>query len=308
MTSQMVAGDREGNRGERSRKQDASRLLEASAKTSYDPVVHIDWEAPLPEGRYYTPPHRCTLYGTDLWERLTEEQRIELTKHELASIASMGIWFETILMQMMVRHVYDRDPLTSHVQYAYTEIGDECRHSVMFGKMIERIGAPYYRPVRLTHQLGRLFKQISNETLTFAGALFVEEILDQLQRETMVDESLQPLVRGVSRVHVVEEARHMRFARASFPDAWDAMGSARRAWTRHVLGQIAYIASTQLVHEQVYAAVGLDPRPTRHVAEANPHWRESRRWAARKAVATFEDAGLLDGPSRRWWQRAGLVD
>jgi hypothetical protein len=303
MTSEQLAGTRDA-----SRERNAARLLDASAKTSYDPVVHIDWEAPLAPDRYFLPPHRSSLYGTRVWDQLREEQRIELSKHELASIGSMGIWFETILMQMLVRHAYDRDPTSSHVQYAYTEIADECRHSVMFAKGIERVGAPHYPPIRLTHFLGKVFKQVSNGTLTFAGALFVEEILDQLQRESMADESLQPLARAISRVHVVEEARHMRYARESFPDEWAAMSAPGRAVTRHVLAQIAYIATTQLINEQVYAAVGLEPRATRKIAEANPHWRETRRWAARKVVATFEDAGLLEGASRRLWQRAGLVD
>jgi P-aminobenzoate N-oxygenase AurF len=289
------------------RERNAARLLEASARTSYDPVVHIDWDAPLAPDRYYLPPHRSSLYGTDLWAGLSEEQRIVLTKHELASIGSMGIWFETILMQMLVRHAYDRDPTTHHVQYAYTEIADECRHSVMFAKGIERIGAPYYPPVRLTHLLGRVFKQVSNGTLTFAGALFVEEILDQLQRESMADESLQPLARAISRVHVVEEARHMRYARASIPGEWAAMSRPGQVWTRYVLAQIAYIATTQLVNEQVYATVGLDPRETRHAAEANPHWRETRKWAARKVVATFDEAGMIGGPGELLWKRAGLV-
>jgi hypothetical protein len=303
MTTDVGAGTRAD-----SRERNAGRLLESSAKTSYDPVVHVDWDAPLPTGRYYTPPHRSSLYGTHLWDRLTEEQRIELTKHEIASIASMGIWFETILMQMLVRHAYDRDPTSNHIQYAYTEIGDECRHSVMFGKLIDRIGAPYYQPIRPTHLLGRVFKQISNGTMCFAGALFVEEILDQLQREAMADESLQPLVRAISRVHVVEEARHMRYARESFPHEWATLNPAQRRWTRYVLAQIAYISATQLINERVYAAVGLDPKPTREVAESNPHWRETRKWAARKVVATFEDADLIGGISRRLWQRAGLVD
>jgi hypothetical protein len=289
------------------RERSAARLLEASAKTSYDPVVHIDWEAPLAPDRYFLPPHRSSLYGTDLWDGLTDEQRIELTKHELASIGSMGIWFETILMQMLVRHAYDRDPTTNHVQYAYTEIADECRHSVMFAKGIQRIGAPHYPPVRVTHLLGKVFKQISNGTLTFAGALFVEEILDQLQRESMADESLQPLARAISRVHVVEEARHMRYARASIPAEWAAMSRPRQAWTRYVLSQVAYIAATQLVNEQVYAAVGLEPRRARLVAESNPHWRESRRWAARKVVATFREADMIGGPGEALWKRAGLI-
>ena len=300
----MTATASESDRREAS----GASLLRSAATMTYDPIVDIDWDAPLDPDKLFVPEHRSTLYGTPLWETMSRQQRVELTKHEVASLASMGIWFETILMQMLVRHAYDRDPTSNHIQYAYTEIGDECRHSVMFARMIERIGAPYYRPTALTHLLGKVFKQISNGTMTFAGALFVEEILDQLQREAMADESLQPLVRGVSRVHVVEEARHMRYARASIPGEWSGLSRPQREWTRFVLARVAYISATQLVNENVYSRVGLDPKAARRVAEGNPYWRETRKWAARKVVATFEEAGMIEGPGRRLWKRAGLVD
>ena len=106
----------------------AQRLLRSSAKASFDPLVEIDWDAPIDPDRYAIRPERVSLYGTELWEQLSEAQRKELSRHETASIASIGIWFETILMQMLVRHAYDRDPTSNHIQYAYTEIGDECRH------------------------------------------------------------------------------------------------------------------------------------------------------------------------------------
>ena len=61
----------------------------------------------------------------ELWDAMSEEQRIELSRHELASIASVGLWFEIILMQMMLRDVYDQDPRAQRTQYALTEIGDE---------------------------------------------------------------------------------------------------------------------------------------------------------------------------------------
>ena len=43
--------------------------------------------------------------------------------------------------------------------------------------------------------------------------LVAEEILDIFQRDLMKDERVQPLTRATSQIHVVEEARHMRFAR-----------------------------------------------------------------------------------------------
>src|SRR5664280_12519 len=108
----------------------ATRLLGSSSKKSYDPLLDIDWAAPVVEDLAYLPLERVSLYGTALWEEMTPAQRIELSKHELASVASTGLWFEVILIQMLTRHVYHQDPQAPHTHYALTEIGDETRHVI----------------------------------------------------------------------------------------------------------------------------------------------------------------------------------
>ncbi len=221
----------------------ARRLLRSSAKASYDPLTEIDWTAPLDEDRYAIPPHRISLYGTPLWDRLTDVQRKELSRQEVASIACVGIWFETILMQMLIRHAYDRDPTTSHVQYSYTEIADECRHSVMFARFVTKMGAPHYRLDPLSRFLGRVFKATSSGPLTFSAALFVEELLDQMQRESMADHQIEPFTRAVARIHVIEEARHMRYARDELLRDWPHRGVLTRAWSRIVLALVACTAA-----------------------------------------------------------------
>jgi hypothetical protein len=286
----------------------AGRLLRSSAKASYDPLTTIDWETPVDPDRYAIPPHRVSLYGTDLWDQLTEAQRKELSRQEVASVACVGIWFEAILMQMLIRHAYDLDPTTNHVQYSYTEIGDECRHSVMFARFVTRMGAPYYPLDRVGRFLGRFFKTTSSGPLTFSAALFVEELLDQMQREIMVDEDLEPLTRAVARLHVTEEARHMRYAREELIRDWPRRKALTRAYSRLALALVALHATERLIHPGCYAKVGLDPRQARKVAAANPHWRESKTWFARQAVETFTAAGLMSGPARYFWRRAGLIE
>ncbi|MFD6812152.1 AurF N-oxygenase family protein, partial [Streptomyces anthocyanicus] len=197
----------------RDRERLAERLLEASRKHSYDPDTELDWDAPFEPGKWYWPPELVSLYGTPLWSRMSEEQRIDLSRHEAASLASLGVWFEVILMQLLVRHVYDK-PLTSHhVGYALTEIADECRHSMMFARLIRKSGTGEYPVPRVYHNLARVLKTVSTTPGSFAATLLGEEILDWMQRLTFPDERIQPLVRGVTRIHVVEEARHVRYAR-----------------------------------------------------------------------------------------------
>lgn len=285
----------------------AARLLKGSVERSYDPAVDVDWDAPLLEGVFFHPVHRTTLYGTELWERMTHEQRVELSKHEVASLASLGVWFETILMQMLLRHSYDRTVTSQHVRYALTEIADECRHSVMFSRLIERLGCPPYRLDGYHHQLGRLMKTVVSGPAMWAATLIAEEVLDTFQREAMADETIQPLVRMVSRIHVVEEARHVRYARDELVRTMDQASRADKAMARLITARAAYAIATHLVHPDCYAAVGLDPREARRTARANPWHRETLRWSARRLVGFFDEVGLMRGPGMMLWRSSGLV-
>jgi hypothetical protein len=285
----------------------ATRLLRSSAEHSYDPEVEIDWAAPLATDRYFVPPHRSSLYGTDLWQGLTEEQRITLTRHEASSIAGLGVWFETILMQLLIRGYYRQDPTTAHAQYALTEVADECRHSVMFGRMIDKLDTPVYRPDGVNQFLGRWIASTATGPRMFAAILICEEILDTLQREAMTHEQVQPLVRMVSRIHVVEEARHVRYAREELARQVRAAGRGRLAFDRLVIGRAAYLCGTRLIHPAVYRSVGLDPAAGHRAARANPYWRETLRWSAGRVVAYLTELDLIGGPGRRLWQLSGLL-
>jgi hypothetical protein len=285
----------------------AGRLLRSSAEHSYDPQVEIDWDAPLAPGKYFIPPNRSSLFGTDLWERMTEEQRITLTRHEASSIAGLGVWFETILMQLLIRGYSRQDPTAAHAQYALTEVADECRHSVMFGRMIDKLDTPVYRPDGINQYLGRWIASTGTGPRMFAAILICEEILDTLQREAMAHEQVQPLVRMVSRIHVVEEARHVRYAREELARQVRAAGKRRLTFDKLVIGRVAYLCGTRLIHPAVYRSVGIEPAAGAAAARANPYFAETIRWSGERVVAYLDDLGLIDGPGRALWRLSGLL-
>jgi hypothetical protein len=285
----------------------ANRLLASSAKASYDPLVEIDWDAPLPADLYGMTPEWSSLYGTPLWDSLTEAQRVTLTKHEFASISGVGIWFEMLLMHMVIRDIYDQDPATSHVQYALTEIADECRHSVMFARAAQKFGAPSYGPSRTVHNLGRLFKTVAWGPNVYASILVAEEILDIFQREMIKDERVQPITRTASRIHVVEEARHMRFAREEIVRRTEKMSWVSKREQRTTLAVVAYFISSSLVHPDVYRTVGLDPKTAKKAARNNEHYATKLRTAAAGLTDFLDDVGLIGGPSVKLWKKAQLL-
>jgi beta-glucosidase-like glycosyl hydrolase len=54
----------------------SSRLLGSAAKTSFDPTVDVDRDAPIPDDLYGLSPEWSSLYGTPLLEGLTEQWRV----------------------------------------------------------------------------------------------------------------------------------------------------------------------------------------------------------------------------------------
>lgn len=289
------------------REQLAERLLRTAEKHTLDPAVEVPWDTAPEPGLSWVPPELCSLYGTPLWDGLSEAQQRELTRHEFVSVASTGVWFELILMQLLVRQTCRARLGTAHLQFALTEVADECRHSAMFSRLAAVTGCVGYGPSRAARRLGTFARTTGAKAFTFGGALYVEELLDGFQRRTMSDERVQPLARAVCRVHVVEEARHIRFARDEVRRAAARLTGWRFHLVRLELGLMALVSTANLVDPQVYAAVGIDPADGARAAAGNPHWRAARRDAARRAVVLLEELGLVAGPARLLWRRAGVL-
>ncbi|CAL9342003.1 diiron oxygenase [Streptomyces sp. NPDC057837] len=285
----------------------AGRLLDSAATLSYDPLTEVDWETPLDKDFHGASPEWSTLYGTSYWNELTEAQRKELTRQEAASVASTGIWFEMILQQLILRDVYAKDPTDETVQWALTEIADECRHSIMFARGAKKLQAPAYRPRRLALELGRAFKTLAFGEAAYAAILVAEEVLDVMQRDWMRDERVVPFVRTINNIHVVEESRHMKFAREETRRHLAKAGPVRRHIHAFVIAVAAYVIVTSMVNKSVYANAGLDEKRALAEARANEHHKAMMRSSCAGLMEFLASAGLLTKPALVFYQRAHLI-
>jgi hypothetical protein len=287
----------------------ATRLLGSSSKNSFDPALDIDWDAEPVAGMWHMQPERLSLYGTALWDSLTEEQRFELSKHEVISVARVGLWFEVLLMGMLAAHAYDQDPASPHTQYALTEIGDETRHSVMFARWADKFGGSDYKVHPVVHTLGKVFRLVApTGPSMWAGTLVAEELLDRLQRDAMNDERIQPMSRMVSRIHVIEEARHVRFAREELVREMEkAHWGPKRYFHRVFAAAAAAFIVRGLISPKVYEAVGLDAKSARKAAVANPNYRATALWMGEKIIPFLDEVGMTNRTARAIYRHANLM-
>lgn len=285
----------------------AERLLKGSVKKSFAPVVDIDWDAPLDPDKFFLPPKTVSLYGTPLWDSMTREQQIELSRQELANTLSAGIWFENILNQALLRKMMHQDPTARATHYELTELGDETRHMVMFGKAIDRIGAKPVRPRRYQRVIINALPFAFQGSLLWVAALVGEEIFDSLQRQMMDDPELQPLVQRLMRIHVTEEARHIQFARDGLRKRAPHMGRLSRLWVANIHGAGGLFFRHLFTNRVQYARVGLDAREARRIARSSPHRREVQVLGFAPLAAFLTEVGLMGPIARRVWTRSGFL-
>ncbi|MCH5641883.1 diiron oxygenase [Gordonia sp. ABSL49_1] len=285
----------------------SERLLASAARLSRNAMTEIDWSLPMDPTKYGCSPEWSSLYGTAYWDELTEEQRISVTRHEFASIMNIGIWFEMILQEMVIRDQYLGAYHSPEFQFALTEIADECRHSIMFAKASEKMVGTSYKPTKWVGRLGKLFKRTARNEVAYAGILVAEEVLDVFQRGCMRDDRVLPFIRTVNEIHVLEESRHMKFAREEVRESMQGVGWFRRQFSALYVALGAYFIVSSLLQRKAFEDAGLDA--DRAVAEmnSNSHFQSMVRSSCVHLMEFLDEVGLLTRPAMRYYRKVHML-
>jgi hypothetical protein len=293
---------------ETARQEMADRLLSGSMRRSYNSAIDIDWDAPQDPDLFYLPPEGVSLYGTPLWEEMTHRERVELSRQEAANMLSRGVWFENTLNQGLLRAMLYQDPTSRNVHYALTEIGDETRHMIMFGRTVSAIGARPYRLSKFQAWCVQRLPSIYKGILLWGAALCGEELLDDLQRKFAHHPDLQPIMAQVFRIHVAEEARHIRYAREGVLRRLQHSSWLERRLAKDLNGIAAFVIRRLMYDKEVYRRCGLDSREAMRQANSNQLVGTLRRESFRGLYEFMDDAGLMSPISRFMWRRYGFLE
>ncbi|MDP3939315.1 MAG: diiron oxygenase, partial [Deltaproteobacteria bacterium] len=196
----------------------AERLNDATVQKHFHPIEDIDWSVPIDiESEHrYLPEKFISLNGTALYASMSEREKKLLSLYEAVSYFSTGIWLENMLMYGFLYKLYAMDYSDPDTRYMLHEVGEEANHSIMFHEFVRRVGLGY-SPARWHNRvLGRIgARQIPtvNMYLFFIGILAGEEPPDHFARAAREDDRVHPLVRRITEIHSIEEARHIAYAR-----------------------------------------------------------------------------------------------
>jgi hypothetical protein len=275
----------------------ATRLSNASVKKQWDVYSAFDWPERLDPTQWCMSPELVSIYGTELWDGLTEEQRLKLSFYEVVNFFSLVLQGERPLVQGLVHRLYGKQSSQQVTEYLHHFVDEENKHMVMFGLFCNKYAGKVYPDKKLGFE--SKFTKGEAEVVFFCKVLVVEELGDYYNVFMMRDERIAPIVKELNKVHHIDEARHLSFGRLYLKNLFEKYAPEwspeRLAAVREWLCDYLKASWGDYYNPQMYADAGLpNPYDVRQLAFESPVCMAQRRQVSQKLVSLFLDVGILD--------------
>ncbi len=274
----------------------ASQLIKASRQQAWDVYSYFQWPDALPADAWFMSPELCSLYGTPMWDALSEEQQKKLSLYEVGNFFSLTLQGERPLVAGMSDMLYQTRLAPETTEYLHHFIDEENKHMVMFGIFCRRYLGKVYPEKKLS--LPREYAKGEEEVSFFCKVMVVEELGDYYNVVMMRDKRIHPLVQELNFVHHRDESRHLGFGREHTKEVWEKWSP---TWSPEVLQRFrdwlgAYVKSSwnDFYNPAMYKDAGLaDPYEVRQKVLADPTSRAHREKASKKLLNFFVRSGML---------------
>ena len=121
----------------------------------------------------------------------------------------------------------------------------------------------------------------------------------------MKDERVHPTSRRIAKIHVMEEARHVSFARSYAAEVWPTLGTIRKVVAMIRMPFVVRSIADALVNGQVYEELGIEDGGT--MARQNPNHKERVIRDLTKLTGFLDEIGVINAVTRPLWRVLGLV-
>ena len=275
----------------------AVRLTDMSREQFWNVYEEFDWPETLDGSRYCMQPQLISIYGTELWDELSEEQRLKLSLFELGNFFSLTLQGERPLVAGLSDRLYSKRVSKEATEYLHHFIDEENKHMIMFGIFLEKYLGKVYPEKKIA--LAKEYSKGEEEVAFFCKVLVVEELGDYYNVKMMLDDSIEPIVKRINWVHHRDESRHLGFGRrhlTELAEHWMAKWSDEtKKGFSDWLGQYVRSSWADFYNPTMYKDAGLaEPYQVRKMALAHAATAEHRQKASKKLLNIFIRLGLLE--------------
>jgi len=208
--------------------EDLLRLYAKGKQQQWDADERIDWSIDVdPEDPMQMEESVIPLYGTPLWQGLSEQRRAELRYHSQVFNLSQFLHGEQGALICAARIVQDVPTIESKF-YAATQVMDEARHVEAYRRLLKekfRFAYPISKPLQV------LLEQALTDRrwdFTYLGMQVLIEGLALVAFQRIRDYAKNPLCQAVNAYVMQDEARHVAFGRLALREYYPQLTEAER--------------------------------------------------------------------------------
>jgi 1,2-phenylacetyl-CoA epoxidase catalytic subunit len=272
-----------------------------NAQTRLDWSVEVDPTSPANGPDYYIP-----IYGSDTWNRLTEEERAQVRHH-------IGSWMNSQFLHgeqgalICAAKIVQTVPDVDSKFYAATQVMDEARHVEMYAQYVND-------KLELAYPINRDLKTLLNQVIaderwdmTYLGMQVIIEGLALAAFSLIRDFSEEPLAKAINTYVMQDEARHVAFGRLALRDYYPQLSQAERDEREEFVVEACHLMRNRFMAQEVWERMGLDVERCMAYVEESEMTQEFRKMLFSRIVPTVKDIGLWGSKVRKAYEDMGVL-
>ena len=283
-------------------------LYQKGKDKQWDAVKRINWETEVdPANPAGIPDEFNPLFGTPVWDKMTQTERQEYGLHHGSWLFSQFLHGEQGALTVAARLVESVPDLDSKF-YASTQVMDEARHVELYNRFIhDKIGMFY--PVN--QDLARLLESTLTDSrwdLPYLGMQVLIEGLALAAFGVHRDLSTNQLVKQLLAYVMQDEARHVAFGRLALRDYYAGLTGAERAEREEFIVEGCYLMRDRFRGQEVFTHLGLPLRECLTYVDSSPKYKLYQSLLFSRIVPCVKDIGLWGNNVQRAFTDIGVLD
>ncbi len=288
-------------------RQSLLKLYEKGKERQWNANTRIDWSQDLdPENPEQVPDETIPLHGSEVFARLTREEKATLRRHFQSWQLSQFLHGEQGAL-ICTAKIVQQVPSIDAKFYAATQVIDEARHVEAYSRLLhDKFELAY----PITPTLQRLLDNVLSDSrwdMTYLGMQVLIEGLALAAFAQIRDQSQNPLAASVNAYVMQDEARHVAFGRFALRDYYPTLTQAERDEREEFAVEACYLMRDRFQAEEVWETLGLPVDACAQYMLDSGFMQMYRSALFSRIVPVIKDIGLWGPKIRAAYEKMGIL-
>lgn len=282
-------------------------LYAKGKRDAWDPARDLDWKTSVDPESPQLPEEMCAIYGSDVWDRLTDKEKRTVRCWNTAWILGQFLHGERGAL-LATAQIVGCAPRTDQKLYAATQVQDEARHVEAYERYIrEKLGKTFSPSPYLVSLLDTILTD-SRWDMKFLGMQILVEGLALAAFGYIRAYTDEPLIKEITIRIQRDEARHVAFGVEALQQAYTCLTDAERREREDFVADACRLLRDRFLGDEVWIEMGLPLERCREIVLESPSMQVFRRMLFSRIVPDLKRIGLISDRLRPRLAELGILE